>query len=258
MRASRPRCGSSIRPPRPGGKREPGVLRLFVLAERRELKAQVQWLPQIEKIRLYAAPLASSDLAVHRRTLIDLLAARALSMQRTTCRADADEFEAQRLFARKLIVPSVQESDETSPCRSLRPITKCDWPWTSGGRRREIRAWTTSATTRGAVARGLSDRHAVDLAAALPAISAGNFTAAGQAGQRRSPRPREHRPVAPRWRQYEERLAQHQVRGLADPELAHFRWMLEELRVSLFAQELGTSLAVSPQRLDKQWQKVQT
>jgi ATP-dependent helicase HrpA len=30
-----------------------GVLRLFVLAERRELKAQVQWLPQIEKIRLY-------------------------------------------------------------------------------------------------------------------------------------------------------------------------------------------------------------
>jgi len=32
--------------------------------------------------------------------------------------------------------------------------------------------------------------------------------------------------------------------------------MVEELRVSLFAQELGTSQSVSPQRLDKQWAKV--
>jgi ATP-dependent helicase HrpA len=36
-----------------------------------------------------------------------------------------------------------------------------------------------------------------------------------------------------------------------DPQLAHYRWMLEELRVSLFAQELGTSQPVSPQRLEK-------
>jgi ATP-dependent helicase HrpA len=33
--------------------------------------------------------------------------------------------------------------------------------------------------------------------------------------------------------------------------------MVEELRVSLFAQELGTSVPVSPQRLDRQWSKVQ-
>jgi ATP-dependent helicase HrpA len=31
--------------------------------------------------------------------------------------------------------------------------------------------------------------------------------------------------------------------------------MLEELRVSLFAQELGTSVPVSPKRLEKQWAK---
>ena len=31
--------------------------------------------------------------------------------------------------------------------------------------------------------------------------------------------------------------------------------MIEELRVSLFAQELG-SQPVSPQRLDKQWERV--
>lgn len=42
-----------------------------------------------------------------------------------------------------------------------------------------------------------------------------------------------------------------------EPEVLQYRWMLEELRVSLFAQQLGTSLPVSGKRLDKQWEKVQ-
>ena len=33
-------------------------------------------------------------------------------------------------------------------------------------------------------------------------------------------------------------------------------WMVEEFAVSLFAQELGTSIPVSPKRLAKQWQRV--
>lgn len=35
-----------------------------------------------------------------------------------------------------------------------------------------------------------------------------------------------------------------------------YRWMVEEFRVSLFAQMLGTSLPVSAKRLEKQWEKV--
>lgn len=38
-------------------------------------------------------------------------------------------------------------------------------------------------------------------------------------------------------------------------ELSEFRWMLEEYRVSVFAQSLGTRVKVSPQRLEKQWSK---
>ena len=38
--------------------------------------------------------------------------------------------------------------------------------------------------------------------------------------------------------------------------LQHYRWMLEEFRVSLYAQSLGTSLPVSSKRLQEQWQKV--
>jgi len=40
------------------------------------------------------------------------------------------------------------------------------------------------------------------------------------------------------------------------PALQTYRWLLEELRVSLFAQELKTSVPVSTKRLDQQWQAV--
>ena len=35
-------------------------------------------------------------------------------------------------------------------------------------------------------------------------------------------------------------------------QLETYRWMVEEYKVSLFAQELGTAIPVSPQRLDRQ------
>jgi ATP-dependent helicase HrpA len=63
--------------------------------------------------------------------------------------------------------------------------------------------------------------------------------------------------LAPLWKLYVEREQQHQARGLHDPALAQFRWMLEELRVSLFAQELKTSVPVSVKRLEAMWEQVQ-
>jgi ATP-dependent helicase HrpA len=44
--------------------------------------------------------------------------------------------------------------------------------------------------------------------------------------------------------------------GAVSPELDQFGWLLEELRVSLFAQELRTPVAVSLKRLAKLWQSV--
>jgi ATP-dependent helicase HrpA len=37
----------------------------------------------------------------------------------------------------------------------------------------------------------------------------------------------------------------------ARTQVEDFRWMVEEYKVSLFAQELGTAVPVSPQRLDQ-------
>ena len=42
-------------------------------------------------------------------------------------------------------------------------------------------------------------------------------------------------------------------RGVTDARMREFRWLLEELRVSLFAQELRTPQPVSVKRLDKAW-----
>jgi len=42
-----------------------------------------------------------------------------------------------------------------------------------------------------------------------------------------------------------------------DPKMTEYRWLLEELRVSLFAQELRTRMPVSVKRLQKVWESMQ-
>ncbi len=46
-------------------------------------------------------------------------------------------------------------------------------------------------------------------------------------------------------------------KGVADARLDEFRWLLEELRISLFAQELRTPQPVSVKRLEKAWEQLQ-
>ena len=53
-----------------------------------------------------------------------------------------------------------------------------------------------------------------------------------------------------------ERAAKHQGEGIVDPNLVEFRWLHEEFRVSVFAQELKTSVPVSDKRMEKAWEKV--
>src|SRR5207245_4749595 len=45
-------------------------------------------------------------------------------------------------------------------------------------------------------------------------------------------------------------------KGAVDARLEEFRWLLEELRVSLFAQELRTPQPVSVKRLEKAWSQL--
>jgi ATP-dependent helicase HrpA len=61
----------------------------------------------------------------------------------------------------------------------------------------------------------------------------------------------ELRPLEARWLK---RVAD--LRGAPHARLDEYRWLLEELRVSLFAQELRTPQPVSAKRLDKAWAQI--
>ncbi|HEY3459653.1 MAG TPA: DUF3418 domain-containing protein, partial [Casimicrobiaceae bacterium] len=55
------------------------------------------------------------------------------------------------------------------------------------------------------------------------------------------------------WSRWQEQVERARREGTASPALEDFRWLIEELRVSLFAQELRTSVPVSLKRIDRAW-----
>ncbi|HSC98648.1 MAG TPA: ATP-dependent RNA helicase HrpA [Casimicrobiaceae bacterium] len=58
------------------------------------------------------------------------------------------------------------------------------------------------------------------------------------------------------WSRYTERAAAGRRSGAISHRLRAFRWLIEELRVSLFAQELRTPMPVSLKRVEKAWAEV--
>ncbi|MCU7915872.1 MAG: ATP-dependent RNA helicase HrpA [Candidatus Thiodiazotropha sp. (ex Gloverina cf. vestifex)] len=64
-------------------------------------------------------------------------------------------------------------------------------------------------------------------------------------------RMREMTDIQQRWASWE---AQCRQAGSVDERAEEIRWQLEELRVSLFAQELGTAFPVSVKRVEKRWE----
>ena len=62
--------------------------------------------------------------------------------------------------------------------------------------------------------------------------------------------------VAILWERYREREQALGTRGQRDRSLEAYRWLIEELKVSLFAQELRTPFPVSYKRLEKAWKEL--
>jgi ATP-dependent helicase HrpA len=65
---------------------------------------------------------------------------------------------------------------------------------------------------------------------------------------------RQARELARLAKPFERERAARAKGGVHDLQLEEFRWMLEELRVALFAQELKTPVPVSVKRLQKAWE----
>jgi ATP-dependent helicase HrpA len=56
-----------------------------------------------------------------------------------------------------------------------------------------------------------------------------------------------------RWRDYLQKSADLTARSLPTVQLDEYRWLLEEYRISLFAQPMKTAVPVSVERLNRLW-----
>ena len=64
---------------------------------------------------------------------------------------------------------------------------------------------------------------------------------------------RELKPLFEKWQQRDQKMRQ---QNKLDPRIEEIRWQLEELRVSLFAQQLKTRYPISLKRIEKRWREL--
>ncbi len=288
-----------------------GLRRLCLLAARRDLKAQVDWLPNLGPMEMYAATIAGLDL---RKQLAELLADRAMVADQPIPRTKVD-FERLLDAGRQRIAWAVQEliavvrpifEGYHQACLAIEEFcggaTGAGVGWVDGHRREALvgephqaqrtgsgGARSTRPTLRArptlsdagssAIADAPRWQYAIDDIRQQIAhlIEPQSFSKTPWEWLRQYPRyfrailsrlenlagnlPRDwqkFQEFQPRWQLYLEQARRNATQGIFDPELFQLRWMLEEYRVSLFAQKLGTATAVSPKRLEQQWAKVRT
>jgi ATP-dependent helicase HrpA len=230
-----------------------GVRRLAAIYEHRALASHVDWFPELKQIAvLLAKHYSTTDF---RAALSLLIAERAFVADHALPRSE-DDFQVLLKTGRSQVDAAVQEVAQVIP-----PLA------------RQYHAARLALESPARI-----PPHAVeDLRAQMAGLFQPNFLLAvpwtwlrnypryltainerlRKISQGGGPRDRqlqtELQPLLTRWR---ERSESHLKRNVVDPELTTYRWWLEEYRVSVFAQQLGTSIPVSLKRLDQQWQKV--
>jgi ATP-dependent helicase HrpA len=225
--------------------------RLFCLSSPREIKLQVDYLPHINSWTLLS-PTFPQPFPI-RAHLTDLIADRAFLAVLPWPRSKA-EFGL-RVTTGRAALPSAA----TDVIRQVQPLFEA---YTQVRRAWERTAHPQFQATRQDVHDQLQHllapgclvhtpwswlihvpRYLRAIARRLEKLTTGN-----------GPRDLQQLPsLLPRWQRCKDRMQAFEQRRLYAPELESYRWMVEEYRVHLFAQELGTSLTISEKRLDKQW-----
>jgi ATP-dependent helicase HrpA len=231
-----------------------GVRRLFMVQLSEEVKHLARRLPRIEQLCLYFKPLGSCDDL--KRDLMDAIADRATG-ELTGVRTQAEFIAHAETGWRRLSQAATQLTELAWEALSAYHAVERDL----SGRAFPPLLLDSVRDMRDQLAHLMSPRFLKTTPAAwlshlprfLKAIQV-RLTKLMNAGLSRDVAHAQE--VAPRWRAYLERARKHRKDNVIDPALEEYRWMLEELRVSLFAQELKTSVPVSPKRLDALWEKV--
>jgi ATP-dependent helicase HrpA len=230
-----------------------GLTRLFQLGNRKLVRSQVAWLPDLDRHAVLLARLVSPQEL--RSQLSDLIVRIGLVENRPLPR-NQSEFEQARENAVEQVSVASQEVARWLPRFSSAVQTASlaleQMPQRFAKAKSEIKQQIADLTGPGHLEntpwRWLQNfpRYFDAIAMRIEKLPT-------------TPTDREREAVEEidnYWQKYQQMREHHDTQALVDPELELFRWMIEEYRVSRFAQQLGTSMTVSAKRLDKQWTRV--
>ncbi len=224
------------------------LVRLFALREKRELRSQVRWLPSLAQARIkLSAAVSTKNIE---QDLSDLIARLAFIEGQPTVRGRA-EFEQRCTGGNERIGAATQQVE----------------PWLASFSDAVFAAQRELEST----ARGRHDAAVADVREQISRLFFDEFWSLVP-WQWLQHYPRYFRAIGYRLEKLRSGAAPRDGESLGlvsqlwsrftekQPDLsgnsqaaaaAEFRWMMEELRVSLFAQPLGTAVKVSPQRCEK-------
>ncbi|MDB5342715.1 MAG: ATP-dependent helicase HrpA [Schlesneria sp.] len=231
-----------------------GIRRLICLTIPRELKQQIDQLPQLNNWTLQSKTFPQP--LNFRQHLAELIADRAFLADQALPRSEPQFRDCLRAGRIRLAEATAQVAHVIGPLFQAFMEIRKTWEKTASPQwqptRQDVHAQLGQLFGPGFLVRTpwpwlqQFPRYARAIVMRLQKL-------AGAGGQRDQ---QQLAAIAPRWQRGIERLKQHRERQLYDPELETYRWMTEEFRVSLFAQELGTAISVSEKRLDQQWLRV--
>ncbi len=236
-----------------------GVRRLLALQVADALRHHLDHLPGLDRLTLIASPLGAARVFI--RELGDLAIAVAIErgggderLVRTRNREDFLELDE---MVRHDLWPSLERAvDLVEPILTARNelLLMLDEP-----------APATWSMAREDERTHISSLVAPGFAAEVPPARLAEFPRYIEAARRRLDRlrgsgldrDRTRREEFEGWRRlHADRVAKLAAMGRLDPRLEVFGWMLEEYRVHLFAQELGTASRVSPSALKAAWRDI--
>jgi ATP-dependent helicase HrpA len=229
-----------------------GIRRLYTLAQQRALRSQVRWLPGWQETCLYASRLLSPERL--ERQVQELIADRAFLGDEDLPR-DAEQYRARLSEAGERIAVGTQDVAQIIP-RLFTALHQASVGMEnlSGDRWRDARQDMQDQLhelTRDAFLTDTPWNWLEHFPRYLHAIGyrIEKLTSGGQARDTA-----QAAEIATYWRRFQQWRDAHPTTPLSD-DMILFRWMIEEYRVSKFAQPLGTALKVSAPRLERQWKQ---
>jgi ATP-dependent helicase HrpA len=231
-----------------------GLRRLIVLTANRELKQQIDWLPSLQQWTLLSKTFPQPF--PFREQVTELLADRAFLPSDIFPRSEQQFRECLRQGRNRIPVAVTEIVSLLTPLFEAFGDVRKTWEKTAHPQwqatRKDVHSHLAQLFEPGFLVKTPwkwlihFPRYARGISMRLKKLASGG-----------APRDQQHLvQLIPRWQRGIERSRIHSERHIFDPELEVYRWMTEEFRVALFAQELGTSVSVSEKKLDKQWEKV--